>query len=90
MYALTEKVVTVRGVSRIMEGDAPIDVAMFETVINSVNPYNVSISSYATDNERYKANIDQCRQDEEAFRTMVQQVQDEMIKNADAAQLPEA
>lgn len=35
MYALTEKVVTVRG---------------------------VSISSYATDNERYKANIDQCRQ----------------------------
>ena len=85
MYVLTEKVVTVRGVSRIMEGETPIDVAMFETAINSINPYNVSISSYATDNERYKANIDQCRQDEEAFREMVQQVQDDMV-NADAAQ----
>lgn len=90
MHVLVEKSVTIRGVSRISSGDGTRDVASFEASVNSANPYNVSISSYATDNERYKANIDQCRQDEEAFRTMVQQVQDEMIQNADAAQLPEA
>lgn len=77
MHVLTEKVITVRGVSRI--GDR--DVAMFDAVVNSVNPLNVTINTYATDEETYKSNLEQCRQDENDFRSYVRDLQDEMISS---------
>lgn len=75
MYALTEKITTVRGVSKIGEQD----VAMFDAVVNSVNPLNVSINTYATDEAAYKENLEQCRQDENDFRAYVRELQDEML-----------
>lgn len=77
MYVLTEKTITMRGVSRI--GDS--DVAAFEAVISSADPVNMTITSNAVDPEKYKENITQCRQDEDAFREYVYKIQDEMIKS---------
>lgn len=75
MYLLTEKTITMRGVSQI--GDS--DVAAFEAVISSVDPVNMTITSSAVDPEKYKENITQCRQDEDAFREYVHGIQDEML-----------
>lgn len=88
MYVFTEKTITMRGVSRITtEERGAVDAAAFEAVISSVDPINMTISSYAVDPEVYKANITQCRQDEDTFRDYVQGIQDELI--AATAQLPE-
>lgn len=87
MYVFTEKTVTMRGVSRINNEEISVDAAAFEAVISSVDPINMTISSYAVDPEVYKANITQCRQDEDTFRDYVQGIQDELI--AATAQLPE-
>lgn len=75
MYLLTEKTITMRGVSRIGEED----VAAFEAVISSADPVNMTITSSAVDPEKYKENITQCRQDEDAFREYVHGIQDEML-----------
>lgn len=80
MHVLVEKSVTIRGVSRISSGDGTRDVASFEASVNSANPFDVSISSYATDTELYKENLTQCRQDEDAFRAEVQKIQDDMLQ----------
>lgn len=75
MYFLTEKTITIRGVSQVEE----VDVAAFEAVISSIDPVNMTISSSAVDPEKYKENITQCRQDEDAFREYVHDIQDEML-----------
>lgn len=86
MHVLVEKSVTIRGVSRISSGNGTRDVASFEASVNSANPFDVSISSYATDTELYKENLTQCRQDEDAFRTEVQKIQDDMLQVASGEQ----
>ena len=82
MHVLVEKSVTIRGVSMISSGEGTRDVASFEASVNSANPFDVSISSYATDTELYKENLTQCRQDEDAFRAEVQKIQDDMLQVA--------
>lgn len=77
MYEVTEKTITLRGRSRIGEAEA----AAFTAVINSNSPINMDISSYVTDIDVYKENIQQCREDENEFRTFVQGIQDEMLDN---------
>lgn len=79
MYVFTEKTITMRGVSRINNGEVDVDAASFEAVISSVDPINMTISSYAIDPELYKSNITTCRQDEDTFRDYVQGIQDELI-----------
>ena len=43
----------------------------------------MNISAYVTDGEVYKENIQQCRKDENEFRTFVQSIQDEMLAAAE-------
>lgn len=84
MYQLTEKTMTLRGVSRITVEETEVDVAAFEAVISSVDPVNMTITSSAVDPEKYKEHITQCRADEDAFRAYVHEIQDEMIQDAEA------
>ena len=44
----------------------------------------MTIASSAVDPEKYKENIGQCREDEDAFREYVHQIQDEMIRDSEA------
>lgn len=82
MYALKERTITARGSSSIenAEGET-VEVAIFEAVINSTNPLNVSFNYYAVDETLYKANITQCRADEASFAQYVRGVQDEMLSD---------
>ena len=84
MYTLTEKSITLRGVSRIKVDETEVDVVAFEAVISSADPVNMTIASNAVDPEKYKENIGQCREDEDAFREYVHQIQDEMIRDSEA------
>lgn len=87
MYELTEKTITLRGRSKIVvkEGDEDVEkeAAAFDAVINSHSPLNMNISAYVTDGDVYKENIQQCRKDEEEFRSFVQRIQDEMLAAAE-------
>ncbi len=75
MMKITEKMVTLMGVSTI-DG---VDAAGFQAGINSSDPLTVSWASWVSDPTVYKGNIETCRQDEDAFRERVQKMQDEMI-----------
>lgn len=83
MYELTEKTITLRGRSKIIvkkeNEDLEVEAASFTAVISSEDPINMNISAYVTDGEVYKENIQQCRKDENEFRTFVQSIQDEML-----------
>lgn len=83
MFELTERTITLRGRSKIVvkEGNEDVEkeVAAFDAVINSNSPLNMNISAYVTDGKVYKENIQQCRKDENEFRTFVQSIQDEML-----------
>ena len=87
MDEATEKTNTLRGRSKIVvkEGNEDVEkeAAAFDAVINSNSPLNMNISAYVTDGEVYKENIQQCRKDENEFRTFVQSIQDEMLAAAE-------
>lgn len=87
MFELTERTITLRGRSKIVvkEGNEDVEkeAAAFDAVINSNSPLNMNISAYVTDGKVYKENIQQCRKDENEFRTFVQSIQDEMLAAAE-------
>lgn len=87
MFELTERTITLRGRSKIVvkEGNEDVEkeAAAFDAVINSNAPLNMNISAYVTDGDVYKENIQQCRKDENEFRTFVQSIQDEMLAAAE-------
>lgn len=83
MYEATEKTITLRGRSKLTvereSESVEVEAASFTAVISSENPVNMNISSHIANIEAYKANIKQCREDENEFRTFVQGIQDEML-----------
>lgn len=81
MMKTMEKTIQISSGSQIGE----VEAAGFNATINSVDPLNMGISTCVCDPEVYKANISQCRADENEFRAYVQSLQDEMLE---ALELP--
>lgn len=80
MLKTIEKTIQVSSGSRI--GD--IEARGFNGTINSVDPLEMGISAHICDYEAYRANIKQCREDENAFREYMQALQDELLAAQEA------
>ena len=55
------------------------EVAGCSATIDSKNPANMNFSSWINDSAAYKNNLAKCREDEDEFRKIAREIQDEML-----------
>lgn len=83
MLEMSDKTITIKGLSMV-EG---VEAASFEAVINSTNPINMILSSSIVNEDEYRNNIVQCRNDENEFRAYAQSLQDEFLAEANTQEV---
>ena len=76
MLDLIQRQIRMEGVSQVEHQD----VMGFSCTIEEKDPVNMDISAWVINRELYAQNIHTCRNDENAFRELAYQLQDELLQ----------
>lgn len=75
MLVMSDKIITIKG--RSMIGD--VEAAMFDATLNYANPVSMVTNLSIVNEQDYRDNIVQCRNDENEFRAYAQSLQDDIL-----------